>query len=105
MNGELIEQRDATGKICATGRVDFWRNGQNIPRLKNVTGKFEKSYDIYGTSLRSTADIQKIYVAKIDPVIGPTSTSIGKFTRVTAATSAVSESPRWYLLPGLLLRC
>ena len=91
LNGELIEQRDATGKICATGRVDFWRNGQNILRLKNVTGKFEKSYDIYGTSLRSTADIQKIYVAKIDPVIGPTSTSIGGYQSDRSKLSAVSQ--------------
>ena len=91
LNGELIEQRDATGKICATGRVDFWRNGQNILRLKNVTGKFEKSYEIYGTSLRSTADIQKIYVAKIDPVIGPTSTSIGSYQSDRSKLSAVSQ--------------
>ena len=91
LNGELIEQRDATGKVCATGRVDFWRNGQNILRLKNVTGKFEKHYDIYGTSLRSTADIQKIYVAKIDPVIGPTSTSIGSYQSDRSKLSAVSQ--------------
>jgi hypothetical protein len=91
LNGELIEQRDSTGKICATGRVDFWRNGQNILRLKNVTGKFEKAYDIYGTSLRSTADIQKIYVAKIDPVIGPTSTSIGSYQSDRSKLSAVSQ--------------
>ena len=91
LNGELIEQRDATGKICATGRVDFWRNGQNILRLKNVTGKFEKAYNIYGTSLRSTADIQKIYVAKIDPIIGPTSTSIGSYQSDRSKLSAVSQ--------------
>jgi hypothetical protein len=91
LNGEQITQRDANGKMIAFGRVDYWINGMNILRIKQVQGKFDQRYPLYGEALRSTADIQKIYVAKIDPVIGPTSTSIGNFQTDRSKLSAVSQ--------------
>lgn len=91
LNGEQILQRNDSGKVIASGRVDFWINGMNILRIKQVEGKFDQRYSIYGESLRSTADIQKIYVAKIDPIIGPTSTSIGNFQTDRSKLSAVSQ--------------
>ena len=91
LNGELVTQKNQYGVEIARGRVDFWVDGMNILRLKNIDGKFENIYPIYGESLRSTADIQKIYVAKIDPVIGPTSTSIGAYQSDRSKLSAVSQ--------------
>ena len=91
LNGELVTQKNQYGVEIARGRVDFWVDGMNILRLKNIDGKFEDIYPIYGESLRSTADIQKIYVAKIDPVIGPTSTSIGAYQSDRSKLSAVSQ--------------
>lgn len=91
LNGELVTQKNQYGVEIARGRVDFWVDGMNILRLKNIDGKFENNYPIYGESLRSTADIQKIYVAKIDPVIGPTSTSIGAYQSDRSKLSAVSQ--------------
>lgn len=91
LNGEQITQRDVNGKVIAFGRVDYWINGMNILRIKQVQGKFDQRYPLYGEALRSTADIQKIYVAKIDPVIGPTSTSIGNFQTDRSKLSAVSQ--------------
>lgn len=91
LNGEQITQRDVNGKVIAFGRVDYWINGMNILRIKQAQGKFDQRYPLYGEALRSTADIQKIYVAKIDPVIGPTSTSIGNFQTDRSKLSAVSQ--------------
>jgi len=91
LNGELVTQRNEVGDIIAQARVDFWVNGMNILRLKNVSGKFEQKYPIVGDALRSTADIQKIYVSKITPVIGPTSTSIGSYQSDRSKLSAVSQ--------------
>ena len=91
LNGEQITQRNSQGRVIATGRVDFWINGMNILRIKQIEGKFDQRYSLYGESLRSTADIQKIYVAKIDPIIGPTSTSIGNFQTDRSKLSAVSQ--------------
>tara|TARA_Y100000361_G_scaffold69963_2_gene61763 strand:- start:512 stop:12706 length:12195 start_codon:yes stop_codon:yes gene_type:complete len=91
LNGELIEQRDGDQQLIATGRVDYWVDGQNILRLKSVTGKFVGDRPITGKSLLSTANIQKIYVANITPKIDSTSTSVGSYGSDRSKLSAVSQ--------------
>ena len=91
LNGELITQRNPSGDVIASGRVDYWVDGMNILRLKGLYGKFDQRYSIYGETLRSTANIQIIYVANITPEIGPTSTSVGSYSSDRSKLSAVSQ--------------
>ena len=91
LNGELITQRNLGGDVIASARVDYWVDGMNILRLKGLYGKFDKRYSIYGETLRSTANIQVIYVANITPEIGPTSTSVGSYSSDRSKLSAVSQ--------------
>ena len=91
LNGELIIQRNLGGDVIASGRVDYWVDGINILRLKGLYGKFDQRYSIYGETLRSTANIQVIYVANITPKIGSTSTSVGSYSSDRSKLSAVSQ--------------
>ena len=91
LNGELITQRSAGGDLLASGRVDYWIDGMNILRLKGLFGKFVQDRPLYGATLRSTANIQKIFVANITPEIGPTSTSVGSYGSDRSKLSAISQ--------------